>query len=103
MENEIHKEVVETLNVVDKIEKVSVSPFFAHKVMQKITEEKEAKQKAVMPWFSTSFQLAAIALVLVINAVVLLYYFKDTNKITPSVDGFAQEYALQDQSNYILN
>lgn len=103
MKNEIQKEVLDTLNVVNKIENVRVSPFFAHKVMQKINAEKETKKQAILSWFSPSFQLVAIALALVINAVVLFYHVNNTTKVTTSIDDFAQEYALMQNTNTLLN
>lgn len=40
---EIDKKVEDTFMAIETIEKVKVSPYFKHKVLQKINEEKEEK------------------------------------------------------------
>ncbi|MDB2384936.1 hypothetical protein N9V96_00515 [Polaribacter sp.] len=99
----IDKKITSTIEVLDHIEKVEAPHFFAHKVLQKIATEKES-QKKYFSWFSPTLQLAAIGLVLVVNAIVLTYSFNSSNTSnTDAITTFAEEYSLQDSSDTLLN
>ena len=67
---EIDKKVEDTFMAIKTIEKVS--PYFKHKVLQKINEEKEEKEK-VFSWLTPQFQLAAVLVILFLNAATIFY------------------------------
>ncbi len=93
----ISEQVDSTFEVLKFIEKTTVSPFFKQKVLDKLF----LKEKDVVKlWFTPKLQLAAIALVLFINAVSLVYVFNEYN--TNTIDNFAKEYSLS-STNTILN
>lgn len=100
---EIDKKVEDTFMAIETIEKVKVSPYFKHKVLQKINEEKEEKEK-VFSWLTPKFQLAAVLVILFLNAVTIFYAFNSSEKTTNySVETFSQEYSLESTSNSYLN
>ena len=104
----IHKQVEDTFNVLETIEKVNVNHFFKHKVLQKIEAEKEvAIKQPILNWFTPKFQLATLGLILLLNISAILYAYNsvestNVNSIT-DIDSFAQEYSLQSSSNSLLN
>ncbi|MCH3884878.1 hypothetical protein [Tenacibaculum aquimarinum] len=100
---EIQNKVEDTFKVLDTIEKVDVNHFFKHKVLQKLNAEKK-ERNAVFSWFTPQFQLATLSLVLLLNALVILYAFNNSTINTSSdIETFAQEYSLQSTSDSILN
>ncbi|MFD2528786.1 hypothetical protein [Polaribacter marinaquae] len=100
---EIDKKVEDTFMAIETIEKVKVSPYFEHKVLQKINEEKEEKEK-VFSWLTPQFQLAAVLVILFLNAATIFYAFNSSEKTTNySVETFSQEYSLESTSNSYLN
>ncbi|MCB4798731.1 hypothetical protein [Neotamlana laminarinivorans] len=60
--------ITKTLNAVDKIKPVNVSPFFKDKTMQKLFAEKEiVKENTIWSWFTPKLQLATLVLVITVN------------------------------------
>ena len=101
MENKtnISKQIEDTLHVLDSIQEPTVSPFFKQKVLRTMFQEKEEK-KVVVNWFTPKLQLAAIALILLVNAVSIAYVFN--NATSNNIDTFAEEYSLS-STNSLLN
>lgn len=100
---QINIEVENTFKVLDTIEEVKVNHFFKHKVLQQLDNQKEEKTK-ILRWFSPQLQLATLGLILLLNLSALFYTFsnQDLNSDN-SLENFAQEYALQSETNSILN
>ncbi|MGJ8745082.1 hypothetical protein [Polaribacter sp.] len=101
----INKEVETTFNALNTIEKVEVNHFFKHKVLQKMYAEKEEKQ-TVFSWFTPQLQLATLSVILLLNVGTIFYAFHnstDTSSALSGIEAFAKDYALQSESNSILN
>lgn len=100
---QINIEVEDTFKVLDRIEEVKVNHFFKHKVLQQL-ENQKVEQPNVLNWFSPQLQLAALCLILLMNASALFYSFSNQElNSNSSLETFAQEYALQSETNSILN
>ncbi|WP_299670913.1 hypothetical protein [uncultured Polaribacter sp.] len=98
----IQKQVSNTFQVLETIEKVAVNSFFKHKVLKKIEAEKVAKQ-SVFSWFTPQLQLATLGFILILNTTAIFYAYTSVESTNTAIDTFAQEYALQPTSNSILN
>lgn len=102
--NDIETQVKDTFKVLDTIEKVNVHHFFKHKVLQKIEAEKTQEQ-TIFSWFKPQFQLAALGLILLLNATAIFYAYNSSENTTakPTLEKFAEEYSLQSSYNSLLN
>jgi len=99
MKNEIISEQIkDTFEVLNSIEKTTVSPFFKQRVLNKIFL-KEKEISVVKLWFTPKLQLTAIALVLLVNAASLFYVFNENNSST--MDNFAKEYSLSSTNTFL--
>jgi hypothetical protein len=102
-EQQIGNDIEATFKVLDTIEEVKVNHFFKHKVLQELNNQKEVKQP-IFNWFTPQFQMATLALVLLLNGCALLYAFSSQEQISDtSLDSFAQEYSLQSETTSFLN
>lgn len=97
---EIQHKVEEAFQAVDAIEKVEVSPFFKHKILQKIDQDTEERPLAAR-WFTPQLQFAAIIVILLMNVAAILYSFSSTK--SADIEAFAQEYNLDSDSSSLLN
>lgn len=85
-----------TLDILDSIEEVKVSPFFKNKVLNMIEQEKEVKQPSFQ-WFNPQLQFASLALIICINAATIYYSFSNTETSEEQISGiesFVQDYQL---------
>ena len=99
----INKQVEKTFKLIDAIEEVKVNHFFKHKVLQQLGIQKEEKNK-VFTWFTPQFQVATLALVLLLNTGAVLYAFSSQGQTSDEgLESFAQEYSLQSETTSILN
>jgi len=99
----INQQVEATFKVLDTIEEVKVNHFFKHKVLKQLNNQNEEKT-SILDWFTPSFQLATLGLVLLLNASALLYAFSYQEQISAiSLEAFAQEYSLQSETTSLLN
>lgn len=94
----IFEQIEDTFEVLNSIEKTTVSPFFKQNVLNKMFL-KEEKITVVRQWFTPKLQLVAIALVLLINAVSLFYVFNQNDSNT--IDNFAKEYSLSSTNTFL--
>lgn len=100
---EIHQKVEDTFKVLDYIDKVEVNHFFKHKVLQKLNAEKEEK-KIAFSWLTPQFQLATLAIVLLLNVGTIFYTFSSSNDTsTNTIETFSKGYSLQSSNNSLLN
>lgn len=97
------KYVEDAFEALETIEEVNVNHFFKHKVLQQLKNQK-VEQPKFLRWFTPQLQLAALGLVLLLNASALFYaYSLQDYSTTNSLENFAQEYALQSETTSILN
>ncbi|MGC6430993.1 MAG: hypothetical protein ACON5F_08115 [Jejuia sp.] len=100
----LQKEIDETLNVLDNMETVTVSPFFKDKTMNILFAEKEEKMQTVWSWFTPKLQLAILACVIILN-VIAFTKLEATSTYDEDVTEFAESYGLSSSYEYksILN
>jgi len=100
---EINKKVSDTFSVLEEIKEVQVSPFFGHKVLQQIKNETE--EEVSYSYFSSKLQLAAIAIILIVNVTAILYAFNNSSSTIsePGIESFANYYELTSSSDSLLN
>ena len=100
----IQDKIDDTINVFDTIEEVKLDSGFSAKVLDRIENEKNSKEKSI-PWLTPQLQLAAMIVVLLVNAIVI-YHTLNTNTMENNVSGieqFAKDYNIYSDSNEILN
>ncbi len=99
----IQNKIDETLNVLESIEKVNVSPFFKDKTMNVLFTEKEEVQ-TVWSWFTPKLQLATLLCVVVLN-VIAFTKLEETSAYEANISEFAESYGLSvsDDDTSILN
>lgn len=93
-----------TLDILDEIQEVKVSPFFKNKVLNKIREQNQ-EPVTLFGWFRPQLQLAVVALVLLMNALTIYYSLNlqvDTQEQS-SFEAFVQDYSLDSSSEIYLN
>ena len=99
----INLQVVATFKALEALEEVKVNPFFKHKVLQQLNNQKEEKT-SILAWFTPNLQLATLAFVVLLNTSVVFYAFSfQEQNLVDSLDTFAQEYLLQSQATFLLN
>jgi hypothetical protein len=99
---EISKIALETLDSVESIKEVQVSPFFKEKVMHQIRNASEDIQEATWSWFTIKLQLATLVCVVVLN--VIAFSKLKENTYNENVIEFAESYGLSNSTeNSILN
>ncbi|BAO76797.1 hypothetical protein [Winogradskyella sp. PG-2] len=102
MKTNINIKVQETLNSVESIAKVEVSPFFKENVMYQIRNTSEEIQNTTWYWFTPKLQLATLFCVIVLN-IIAFSNFKTTT-YDDKVDSFAESYGLSTRAvSIILN
>ncbi len=99
----IQNKIEDTFKVLDSIEEVKVSADFSSKVLGKLEQAKMDKKQVA--WFTPQLQLAAMIVVLLVNAIVI-YHTLNTNTMESSVsdiEQFAKDYNFYSDSTDILN
>jgi hypothetical protein len=100
---QISQQVEATFKVLDAVEEVKVSYFFKHKVLQQLNDAQEEKT-SILAWFTPSFQLATLGLLLFLNTSAMMYAFSYQEQTTDvRLEAFAQEYSLQSEIISLLN
>lgn len=92
----IEKKVELTLSSIDKIEEVKISPFFKEKVMHQIRNASEAKNEAIVSWFTPSLQFATLVLFIVLN----IYAYKSltSEDYNSKVEEFVDTYDFGEET-----
>jgi hypothetical protein len=98
---EINKKVQETLDSIESIEEVQVSPFFKENVMHQIRNAPEDIQEVTWSWFTPKLQLATLVFVVVLNVMA----FSNLHEATydANINNFAESYGLSSTETSILN
>ncbi len=96
-----NKKVQETLDSIESIKEVQVSPFFKENVMHQIRNATEDIQEATWSWFTPKFQLVTLVCVVVLN--VMAFNNMKENTYDQNVSNFAKSYGLSNTETSILN
>lgn len=99
--NNLQNKIKDTLNTMDVIEEVKVSPFFKDKTMHRLFAEKEVARD-MFSLFSPKLQLATLVCFILIN----VYAFSKISAwaYEKNVTDFAETYGLSlDSETIILN
>ncbi|MEQ6124220.1 hypothetical protein AAON49_08480 [Pseudotenacibaculum sp. MALMAid0570] len=93
-----------TLDILDEIQEVKVSPFFKNKVLNTIRQQKEEKTPS-FGWFTPQLQLATLALVLCINVLTIYFTFnsQETSQEISGFEAFMEDYYLDSDNTLTLN
>jgi hypothetical protein len=97
----INKKVQETLDSIESIKQVQVSPFFKENVMHKIRNATEDIQEATWSWFTTKLQLATLVCVVVLN--IMAFNNLQETAYDDHINNFAESYGLSNTEISILN
>lgn len=95
----IKDKIHSTLNALDTLNSVQVSPFFKDKTMQKMFAEKQTISKS-WSWFTPQLQLATLVCVVIVN-VYAIRQIKST-KYNEAISSFASDYGLSSESESSL-
>jgi len=93
-----------TLDILDSIQEVKVSPFFKNKILNRISQQKEEKASS-LGWFTPQLQLATIAIVISMNVTAIYYSFSEQNsqQNVSSFDSFVKDYNLDSNTTISIN
>jgi len=99
----IQNKINDTLNTMESIENVNVSPFFKDKTMQRLFAEKEVEQTG-WAWFSPKLQLTTLVCVVVLN-IIAFTKLEESSTYDESVSALAESYGLSssDDDTSLLN
>lgn len=99
--NNLQQHIDETINVLDDLKPVSLSPFFKDKTMNVLFAEKQEEQDIARTWFTPKWQLATLALVVVLN---IMAFAKrdDTSTYDEAVTEFAESYGLSTSDDTLI-
>jgi hypothetical protein len=97
----INKKVRETLESIESIKEVQVSPFFKENVMHQIRNATEDVQKVTWSWFTPKLQLATLVCVVVLN--VMAFNNLQETTYDDNINNFAESYGLSNTETSILN
>ncbi|GAB4157304.1 MAG: hypothetical protein Tsb0033_09000 [Winogradskyella sp.] len=88
-DTEINKKVNATLNAVDAIQEVKVSPFLKDRILNNLTTKVEENQK-VWSWFTPKLQFATLIIVVLLN--IYTYKILTSNSYETSLEEFSDTY-----------
>ncbi|WP_298791293.1 hypothetical protein [uncultured Allomuricauda sp.] len=74
------QKIDEVLEAASQIETVDTSPFFKDKVLHRLTNREELEEALpILGWFTLKYQVAALLLFVVLNAVAI-YNYRSSNQ-----------------------
>lgn len=94
-DSEINKKVNATLNAVDAIQEVKVSPFLKDRILNNVTAKVEETQK-VWSWFTPKYQIATLIVVILLN--VYAYKVLTSDEYNTTVEEFVDTYDFGDET-----
>lgn len=98
-EDHIADKIQQTLDSVERIERVPASPFFKNRVLNKLYQEQEP-QPGLFSWFTPRLQLAALAVFVAVNIAVFIKISEQ--QYSTEVDSFAAAYELAPETEETL-
>lgn len=93
----IQENIDATLNVLDTINEVKVSPFFKDKTIQRLFSEQEETVPSGFSWLSPKLQLATFVCVLLVN--IFGIYQLTKTEYDNNISDFATMYELGESEN----
>ena len=104
METQKNIEENNTFDILDEIQEVKVSPFLKNQVLNKIREQKE-EEVSLFGWLNPQLQLAALLLILVVNATAIFYVLdsQDSSQEISGFEAFLEDYSLDSDTSISLN
>ncbi|WP_299526821.1 hypothetical protein [Winogradskyella sp.] len=97
---DITDKIEATLNSVDTIEEVSVSPFFKGKAMRQIFAEQKQEPKVLWSWLTPQVQLATLVLIVAINVFAVMQLRNES--YDNEISNFAESYGLTEDASESL-
>ena len=94
---DIDKKVKATIDSVESIEEVKVSPFLKDKILYNIGVEK-AEAISLWSWFTPSLQLATLVLFMILN--VYAYKSLSSEDYNATVEEFVDTYDFGEEATY---
>lgn len=91
----INKKVNTTLNAVDTIQEVKVSPFLKDRILNNINTEVEETQK-IWSWFTPKLQVAMLIAVILLN--VYAYKVLTSDNYNTTVEEFVDTYDFGEET-----
>lgn len=94
-----------TLDILDSIQEVQISPFFKNKVLKSLAQQKEVKEPS-FSWFSPKLQLASLALIICVNIGAIYYSLSSTETSQEQLsefETFVQDYNLESTNSISIN
>lgn len=92
---EIDNKVKATIDSVDSIQEVNVSPFLKDRILHQLDAEEELSS-SVLSWFTPQLQLAALCLVILLN--VYAYSVLTSQEYETKVEEFVDTYDFGDET-----
>ncbi len=98
-EKNIQDKVEQTFNVLEAMDKASVSPFFKDQTMRRLFTEEEKQN--VWPWFTPKLQFGILVAIVVLNF--LAFTQTDSDSISEdAIEDFVTTYELSDEDESSL-
>ncbi|WP_138434296.1 hypothetical protein [Winogradskyella algicola] len=94
-DSEIKKKVNTTLNAVDTIQEVKVSPFLKDRILNNLNVENEETER-VWAWFTPKFQIATLVVVVLLN--IYAYKVLISEEYNSTVEEFVDTYDFGDEA-----
>ena len=91
----LNKKVNTTLNAVDTIQEVKVSPFLKDRILNNINTEVEETQK-IWSWFTPKLQIAMLIVVILLN--VYAYKVLTSDNYNTTVEEFVDTYDFGEET-----
>lgn len=91
--SEIEKKIEATIDSVESIEYVKVSPFVKDRIMHQVSS-KNNEVTSIWSWFTPSFQLATLILFMILN--VYAYINLNSEDYNSSIEEFTETYGLDE-------
>lgn len=93
--SEIDKKVKATIESINSIEEVRVSPFLKDRILNQL-QAKVSQSSPLFSWFTPQLQLSTLALFLILN--VLAYLNVNSEDYNSSIDEFTETYGLVEEA-----
>lgn len=96
---EIQDKIAATIDAMDSVEEVKVSPFLKDRILHNMTSEIEPSE-TMLTWFTPKLQLATLVLFIALN--VFAYVSINNTDTNNEINKFAEAYGLSQPLNASL-